>query len=183
MRIIDQHHAYHDNDGETDLESYSPDKCAHVTTSDPEYSIGVLKLGIKDFRVYLIHKDEPICVVYLEHSLANLYQPSIYMLRTYRGRGLGKMLYKWFLDSGMSLVTGDAQSPLSHRLWKSLSKEYGFAVVQFHDDMIIYHGENARKHMCINAASNVLLHKDLTVEKFAESMYLEVRKPRQALPR
>lgn len=34
------------------------------------------------------------------------------------------MLCSWILDSGMTLVNTVSQSPLSHGLWKRLSRDY-----------------------------------------------------------
>lgn len=54
----------------------------------------------------------------------NVRTPHSGLFEEYQGRGIVKMIYKWFLDAGHILVTGDLQTPASNALWKSLSQTY-----------------------------------------------------------
>jgi hypothetical protein len=54
----------------------------------------------------------------------NVRTPHSGLLQQYQGRGIVKMIYKWFLDSGHIMVTGDLQTPSSNALWKSLANQY-----------------------------------------------------------
>ena len=57
----------------------------------------------------------------------------------FHGRGIAKAVYKWFLDAGNILVTGDIQTPDSNALWRSLSKDYEVVFIndrgEFIDDI------------------------------------------------
>lgn len=174
MRLLSQEEAYSDWQGQTDLSKYREERCVRVSTTDEAYVIAVEQTEHSCFQVYLLHEHTPVGVIYMTLELRNLYSLSSYFLKKYRGRGLAKMLYKWLLDSGFSLTTDDGQSRYSYRLWKSLSKEYELLVVRFSDDIIIYHGEKARKRMCTKWSTNVLLRRGLTPQQFASDCMLDI---------
>mgnify|MGYP001246863093 CR=1 FL=1 len=55
---------------------------------------------------------------------ASVRTPHSGLLERYQGRGIVKAIYRWFLDAGNILVTGDLQTPDSNALWRSLSRDY-----------------------------------------------------------
>jgi hypothetical protein len=55
--------------------------------------------------------------------------PHAALLPELRGRGIAKLVYRWVLDAGYALVTGNRQTPDSHALWRSLAKNYELALV------------------------------------------------------
>lgn len=60
----------------------------------------------------------------------HLRAPHTKVLEDYRRRGIASAIYRWWLDSGRSLMTGARQSPGAHGLWMALARDYELAAVR-----------------------------------------------------
>lgn len=60
----------------------------------------------------------------------HLRAPHTKVVEGYRRRGIASAIYRWWLDSGRSLVTGARQSAGAHGLWMALSRDYELAAVR-----------------------------------------------------
>lgn len=59
----------------------------------------------------------------------------------YRRRGIATAIYRWWLDSGLSLVTGARQSPSARALWVSMARSYRLVYVQIDHKRVFDLGE------------------------------------------
>ncbi len=116
-----------------------------IKTSDPNLTLAVWKSN-KDrlFIVFpVISEDEDeVFAGFVEFTWPdklgqrkpwspNVRTPHSGLYTEYQGKGIAKMIYRWFLDAGNILVTADLQTPESNALWRSLSRDYE---VVFFDD-------------------------------------------------
>ena len=116
-------------------------KAKRVKTNDPDVELAVYgSPALKTLIVFMIAAGVPVGFVEFtwpeklgqkKSWSSNVRSPHSGILKQYHGRGLAKMVYKWFLDAGHILVTGDLQTPASNALWKSLARDYD---VVFFDD-------------------------------------------------
>jgi len=110
-----------------------------VKTSDPSIQLSVWgSPAQRTFIVFPMTKDEfpyfaPAGYVVFEWPeklgqkrgwAKNVRSPHSGFAPALRGKGVAKMIYKWFLDAGNILVTADRQTPASNVLWKSLASDY-----------------------------------------------------------
>ncbi|RQO35887.1 N-acetyltransferase [Herminiimonas sp. KBW02] len=51
----------------------------------------------------------------------------------YQRRGIATAIYRWWLDSGHSLISGARQSSGAHALWRSLGKHYALVYVDLRE--------------------------------------------------
>lgn len=51
----------------------------------------------------------------------------------YQRRGIATAIYRWWLDSGHSLISGARQSSGAHALWRSLGKQYELVYVDLRE--------------------------------------------------
>lgn len=54
----------------------------------------------------------------------HLRSPHAKVAGPYRRMGIVSTVYRWWLDSGRSLISGARQSPAAHQLWQSLARDY-----------------------------------------------------------
>ncbi len=129
-----------------------------VTTNNPNIRLLVARRFGRNISVYILAKQRPTDPYDAEHAVriphhgyavgfANLIRPtplkngpafsdSVYtphsgLMQHVIGQGYMKAVYRWVLEAGNHLVTGDIQTPASNALWKSLASEFE---VQFIDD-------------------------------------------------
>lgn len=140
--VKDTHYASQRNiDTYLDMYKDRIKKAKRVKTNDPAVELAVYgSPALKMFTVFPMVDDEP--AGFVEFSWpeklgqrrgwsSNVRTPHSGLKEKYHGKGLAKMIYRWFLDAGHILVTGDLQTPASNALWKSLSRNYE---VVFFDD-------------------------------------------------
>lgn len=60
----------------------------------------------------------------------HLRAPHTKVVDGYRRMGIASAIYRWWLDSGRSLITGARQSAGAHGLWMALARHYGLAAVR-----------------------------------------------------
>lgn len=60
----------------------------------------------------------------------HLRAPHTKVAHGYRRMGIATAIYRWWLDSGRSLMTGARQSAGAHGLWMALAREYALAAVR-----------------------------------------------------
>lgn len=64
------------------------------------------------------------------HTDRHLRAPHTKVAHGYRRMGIATAIYRWWLDSGRSLMTGARQSAGAHGLWMSLARDYTLAAVR-----------------------------------------------------
>ena len=52
------------------------------------------------------------------------------MVDDYSRMGIASAIYRWWLDSGRSLITGARQSAGAHGLWMALARDYELAAAR-----------------------------------------------------
>lgn len=112
-------------------------KAGRVKTDDPQVEFAVYgSPTLKVFIVFILVDDTPAGFVEFTWPeklgqkrswAANVRTPHSGVLKRFHGKGLAKAVYRWFLDAGHNLVTGDLQTPSSNSLWKSLARDYEVA--------------------------------------------------------
>jgi len=60
----------------------------------------------------------------------HLRAPHTKVVDGYRRMGIASAIYRWWLDSGRSLMTGARQSAGAHGLWMALARDYELAAVR-----------------------------------------------------
>lgn len=81
------------------------------------------------YRVYLVNKATDYAIGVVEFSQADrkfpwAFTPHSGFLPGHQGLGYGYSIYKWFLDDGNILITGQASTALARKLWAKLGKAY-----------------------------------------------------------
>lgn len=64
------------------------------------------------------------------HTDRHLRAPHAKVVDGYRRMGIASVIYRWWLDSGRSLMTGARQSAGAHGLWMALARDYELAAVR-----------------------------------------------------
>lgn len=64
------------------------------------------------------------------HTDRHLRAPHTKVAHGYRRMGIATAIYRWWLDSGRSLMTGARQSAGAHGLWMSLARDYTLVAVR-----------------------------------------------------
>lgn len=62
--------------------------------------------------------------------------PHTKVATAYQRRGIASSAYRWWLDSGRSLVTGARQSPAARALWMAMARSYRLVYVVIEDKRI-----------------------------------------------
>jgi GNAT superfamily N-acetyltransferase len=70
-----------------------------------------------------------------------LRSPHTKVAPAYRRRGIATAVYRWWLDSGRSLVTGARQSPAARALWVSMARSYRLVYIQIDHKRVLDLGE------------------------------------------
>jgi hypothetical protein len=65
-----------------------------------------------------------------------LRSPHAKVARAYRRLGITSAIYRWWLDGGRSLMSGERQSPHAHRMWMSLARDYELLQVRLQDKQL-----------------------------------------------
>lgn len=140
--VKDTHYASQKNiDKYLDMYKDRVKKATRVKTNDPSVELAVYgSPALKMFTVFPIIDDETAGFVEFtwpeklgqkKSWSTNVRSPHSGLKEKFHGKGLAKTIYRWFLDAGHILVSGDLQTPSSNALWKSLAKDYE---VVFFDD-------------------------------------------------
>jgi len=61
----------------------------------------------------------------------------------WRRRGIASAIYRWWLDSGQSLMTGARQSPAARGLWLSMARHYRMRYVSIDKRQVLDLGDHA----------------------------------------
>ncbi|KRD49187.1 hypothetical protein ASE52_09985 [Acidovorax sp. Root275] len=64
------------------------------------------------------------------HTDRHLRAPHAKVVDGYRRMGIASAIYRWWLDSGRSLITGARQSAGAHGLWMALARDYELAAAR-----------------------------------------------------
>ena len=64
------------------------------------------------------------------HTDRHLRAPHTKVVDGYRRMGIASAIYRWWLDSGRSLMTGARQSAGAHGLWMALARDYELAAAR-----------------------------------------------------
>ena len=64
------------------------------------------------------------------HTDHHLRAPHAKVVDGYRRMGIASAIYRWWLDSGHSLMTGARQSAGAHGLWMALARDYELAAAR-----------------------------------------------------
>ena len=67
----------------------------------------------------------------------HLRSPHAKVAQAYRRRGIASRVYRWWLDAGRNLMSGERQSPHAHQMWMSLARDYELAVVRVQDKRVL----------------------------------------------
>ena len=66
----------------------------------------------------------------------HLRSPHAKVAQAYRRMGITSQVYRWWLDAGRNLMSGERQSPHAHGLWMVLARDYELMYVQLQDKQI-----------------------------------------------
>lgn len=106
------------------------DTIIRVTERYKEWTVAVEHAEFEEFEGWR-PRDRVKSIVSLypvEHHTETLgtkvIEPHSYTGKDFRGQGLVEGIYRWMLDNGFTLRSGDTQTPASNGLWKKLGKEY-----------------------------------------------------------
>jgi hypothetical protein len=95
-----------------------------VKTSDPKYELHVYRSSQNDFTTWIVFQGKPIGAVTFENQHdRHMYIPHAMVAKEFRNQGLAKLVYRWFLKSGKTLIT-ERHSSDAKKLWDSLSREF-----------------------------------------------------------
>lgn len=72
--------------------------------------------------------------------------PHTKVAKGYRRRGIASAVYRWWLDSGRSLMTGARQSPAARGLWLHMSREYQLTHVRLERKEVHELGNDLSSH-------------------------------------
>ena len=88
------------------------------------YAIDPLRNRIAAYTVFnrLVEVDR--------RTARHLRAPHTKVAHGYRRMGIASAIYRWWLDSGRSLMTGARQSAGAHGLWMALARDYALAAVR-----------------------------------------------------
>ncbi len=91
---------------------------------------------------YFVYAIDPLCNRIVAYTVFNrlvevdrrtdrhLRAPHTKVAHGYRRMGIATAIYRWWLDSGRSLMTGARQSAGAHGLWMALARDYELAAVR-----------------------------------------------------
>lgn len=65
-----------------------------------------------------------------------LRSPHAKVAQSHRRMGITSTVYRWWLDRGHNLMSGERQSPEAHRMWSSLSRDYRLIYVRLQDKRV-----------------------------------------------
>ena len=66
----------------------------------------------------------------------HLRSPHAKVAQAYRRLGITSQVYRWWLDAGRNLMSGERQSPAAHRMWMALAHTYQLAYVRLQDKQV-----------------------------------------------
>jgi len=115
---------------------------AIIPTNFENIHLRVIKTGERGF--YVAIEDIDNCIVGAVELITRNYksfgrvlEPHSFIEKEYRGRGYVESVYRWLLDNGFRLVSGDRQTACSNGLWKKLSADYEFNYYNNWEDKVI----------------------------------------------
>lgn len=98
----------------------------------------------------------------------HLRSPHAKVAQAYRRLGIASRVYRWWLDAGRNLMSGERQSPHAHQMWMSLSRDYALAVVRVQDKQVLSVGDSAPEPVLGNLGTRmVLLGRGCELGQFA----------------
>lgn len=92
-------------------------------------------IGIENNKNEVIGAIELIVRNYSQFG--RVFEPHSFLDSEYRGKGYVEGVYRWILENGFRLVSGDRQTVCSNGLWKKLSADYEFNYYDIWRDEII----------------------------------------------
>ena len=98
----------------------------------------------------------------------HLRSPHAKVAQAYRRSGITSQVYRWWLDGGRNLMTGERQSPHAHGMWLSLARHYELAYVCLQDKRVLKVESEAPETVLDNLGTRmVLLGRGCAVSQFA----------------
>lgn len=99
----------------------------------------------------------------------HLRAPHTKVMPAWRRQGIASAVYRWWLDSGRSAITGARQSPAARALWLSLARHYPLVYVRI-DQKCLYPIEAPADAAALSALNvrAVLLGRGCELADFAE---------------
>jgi len=98
----------------------------------------------------------------------HLRSPHAKVAQAYRRLGITSRIYRWWLDSGRNLMSGERQSPHAHQMWMSLARDYALAYVRLQDKQVLAVGDHAPESVVSSLGTRmVLLGRGCDVRQFA----------------
>lgn len=95
-----------------------------VKTSDPRYELHVYRSSQNDYTTWIVFQGKPIgAVTFEDQHDRQMYIPHAVISKEFRSQGLAKLVYRWFLKSGHTLIT-ERHSAEAKKLWDSLAREF-----------------------------------------------------------
>lgn len=92
-----------------------------------------------EWFIYVVDPARRLLVAYVvlsrlvevnRHADKHLRSPHAKVAQAYRRLGITSMIYRWWLDAGRNLMSGERQSISANRMWISLARDYGLVHVR-----------------------------------------------------
>lgn len=104
------------------------------------------------------------------HVDKHVRSPHAKVAQAYRRMGITSQVYRWWLDAGRNLMSGERQSPHAHGMWMSLAREYELAYVRLQHKQVHPLGAAAPGSVLHNLGTRmVLLGRGCAVSQFARA--------------
>lgn len=107
-----------------------------IATNIEDIQLRIIKDDCGDYNVFYVSIESianPDLIVgavelieknYLDSTLKKVFEPHSFMSKEYRGKGYVEGVYRWILNNGFTLVSGERQTVCSDGLWKKLSNDF-----------------------------------------------------------
>ena len=98
----------------------------------------------------------------------HLRSPHAKVAQAYRRLGITSMVYRWWLDAGRNLMSGERQSAHAHQMWMSLARDYELVHVRLQDKQVREVSVGARESVLHELGTRmVLLGRGCEIGAFA----------------
>lgn len=158
--------------------------CKSGASLDDLDGIGASRLGLVfkarradgEWFIYVIDPARRVLAAYIvlsrlvevnRHADKQLRSPHAKVAQAYRRLGITSMVYRWWLDQGCNLMSGERQSAHAHQMWMSLARDYELVHVRLQDKQLHVVGAATTKAVLHELGTRlVLLGRGCAVDAF-----------------